>query len=139
MTAPPPMPNRPASSPVTTPPTTMASASQSSSLNGTPRIICLSFRGRVQRGTRNPYPRTLQNDLRSAFQIDRGYGFPARRFAAPENDVLRGDVRQFPVSVQDLVGNKRERRGKEFGAGLRGSRGAGEMPAVSARARHGAE
>src|SRR5580704_2220605 len=139
MTAPPPMPNSPASNPVMTPPTTMASASQSSSLNGTPRIICLSFRGRAQRGTRNPYPRTLQNILRSAFQIDWGYGFPARRFAAPGNDELRGDVRQFPVAVQDLVRNERERCGEEFGAGLRGSRGAGEMPAVSARTGHGAE
>src|SRR5215813_1286345 len=35
MTAPPPMPNRPARIPVTTPPTTMAAASQRSSLSGT--------------------------------------------------------------------------------------------------------
>src|SRR5580704_4498612 len=41
MTAPPPMPNRPANSPVMTPPTMIANASQSSSCNGTPRIILL--------------------------------------------------------------------------------------------------
>ena len=52
---------------------------------------------------------------------------------------LRGDVRQFPVAVQGLVRDKRERGGEEFGAGLRGSRGAGEMAPVSARAGHGVE
>src|SRR3984885_1461565 len=102
MTAPPPMPNRPASNPVMTPPTMMAKASQSSSLNGTPKIILCRLPGR-------------------------------------DGSKLRGDVRQFPVRVQGLVRNKRERRGKEFGAGLRGSRGAGEMPAVSARAGHRVE
>src|SRR3984957_16343318 len=101
MTAPPPMPNRPASNPVTTPPTTMASASQSSSLNGTPRIIL---------------PCTRADGLK-----------------------LRGDVRQFPIPVQDLVRDKRERGGEEFGAGLRRRRSAGEMPPVSARPGHGAE
>src|SRR5580704_9266082 len=102
MTAPPPMPNRPASNPVTTPPTMMASASQSSSLKGTPKIILCRLPGR-------------------------------------DGSKLRGDVRQFPVRVQTLIRDKRERRGEEFGAGLRGSRSTGEMPAVSARAGHRVE
>src|SRR3984885_15529278 len=42
MTAPPPMPNRPARIPVMTPPITTASASQRISLNGTPSTIALS-------------------------------------------------------------------------------------------------
>jgi len=33
--------------------------------------------------------------------------------------LLRGDVRQFPIPVQDFVLNKRERRSEEFDAGLR--------------------
>src|SRR5580700_9040241 len=101
MTAPPPMPNSPASNPVITPPTMMASASQSSSLNGTPRIIL-------------PFTRA-------------------------DGSNLRGDVRQFPIPVQDPVRDKRDCRGEEFGAGLRRSRSTGEMPAVSTRAGHGAE
>src|SRR5579862_5004764 len=39
MTAPPPMPNRPARMPVTTPPAMIAAASQRSSPSGTPEII----------------------------------------------------------------------------------------------------
>ena len=39
MSAPPPMPNRPARMPVTKPPTTIKAASSSSSLTGTPRIM----------------------------------------------------------------------------------------------------
>src|SRR5579864_9667427 len=101
MTAPPPMPNRPASNPVTTPPTTMVSASQNSSLNGTPKIILL--------------------------------------FALSVTAALRGDVRQFPVPVQALVCDKRERRSEEFGAGVPGSRGAGKMPAEGARTGHRVE
>src|SRR5580704_1624784 len=101
MTAPPPMPNRPANSPVMTPPTMIANASQSSSCNGTPRIILL-------------------------IALSTGAG-------------LRGDVGQFPARVQIVVRDKRERRSEEFGAGLRRSRGAGEVPAVSARAGHRAE
>src|ERR1700730_12743207 len=101
MTATPPMPNRPANSPVMTPPTMMANASQSSSCNGTPRIILL-------------------------FALSTGAG-------------LRGDVGQFPARVQTMVRDKRERRGEVFSAGLRRCRCAGEVPAVSARAGHGAE
>jgi len=50
---------------------------------------------------------------------------------------LRGDVRQFLVPVQNLVRDKRECRGEEFGAGLRRCRSTGEMPPKSASAGHG--
>ena len=44
-----------------------------------------------------------------------------------------------PIAVQRTVRYQRERRSEEFGARLRDGRGGGELPAIGARARHGAE
>src|SRR3954453_11768997 len=76
MIAPPPIPNRPARKPATTPPVTMAAPSQASSLSGTPENIRMSWGkpAASSRDVRQIRPRVHHETYRLAQDRNAGAG-----------------------------------------------------------------
>src|SRR5215470_5745471 len=103
MSAPPPMPNRPARMPVTTPPAMISAASSRSSLTGTPRIIRRSHWLRRQRsrcgGVRHLHIHVHDEGKRVAERCYAGAGLDRLRRQVPAEGARAGDAAEQPEDV----------------------------------------
>src|SRR5215469_10736392 len=132
MMPPPPMPNRPARIPVTTPPATISSTSHASSWKGTPKTIGFSAPASVHLRNVRRYGVTAPSREKST--AGTGLAPPIRLHDSSACDAPSGRDRLAPARA-----DARERFGENRGAGARLDRLARQVPAEGARAPHAAE